>query len=88
MSLETAVHKMTGLAAQQMGLADRGIIRSGAFADLVLFDQETVADRATAENPNVPSVGVLGVWVNGRQVYSDEGPTGVRPGRVLRRGEG
>ena len=86
-SLETAIHKMTALAAENTGLSGRGMIREGAFADLVLFDAATVADRATPTNPNAPSVGIVGVWVNGEQVYSEEGTTENRPGRVLRRGE-
>ncbi len=60
----------------------------GAFADLVLFDPTTVTDRATPEDPNVASVGIVGVWVNGEHVYSETGTTGNRPGRVLRRGGG
>ena len=87
-SLETAIHKMTSLAAENTGLAGRGTITEGAFADLVLFDPATVSDRATAEEPNLPSVGIVGVWVNGERVYTDAGTTGERPGRVLRRGEG
>jgi N-acyl-D-amino-acid deacylase len=86
-SLETAIHKMTALAAENTGLSERGTILEGAFADLVLFDPATVADRATPTQPNAPSVGIVGVWVNGEQVYSGEGTTGNRPGRVLRRGE-
>jgi N-acyl-D-amino-acid deacylase len=87
-SLETAIHKMTSLAAENTGLAGRGTITDGAFADLVLFDPATVSDRATTEEPNLPSVGIVGVWVNGERVYTDAGTTGKRPGRVLRRGEG
>ena len=85
-SLERAIHKMTALAAENTGLSDRGTIREGAFADLVLFDPATVADRATPTDPNAPSVGIVGVWVNGERVYSGEGTTDNRPGRVLRRG--
>jgi len=87
-SLETAIHKMTSLAAENTGLAGRGTITEGAFADLVLFDPATVSDRATREEPNLPSVGIVGVWVNGERVYTDAGTTGKRPGRVLRRREG
>ena len=87
-SLETAIHKMTSLAAENTGLEGRGTITEGAFADLVLFDPATVSDRATTEEPTLPSVGIVGVWVNGERVYTDAGTTGKRPGRVLRRGEG
>lgn len=88
LSLETAVRKMTSLAAENTGLTGRGTITEGAFADLVLFDPATVSDRATPEEPNLPSVGIVGVWVNGVQVYADAGTTGDRPGRILRRGGG
>jgi N-acyl-D-amino-acid deacylase len=87
LTLEEAVHKMSGLAARNMGLADRGVIRPGAFADLVLFDPATIADRATVEEPRLPSIGVDRVWVNGIEVYSAGVPTGAYPGRVLRRVE-
>jgi len=87
LSLESAIRKMSSLAAENTGLSERGEIREGYFADLVLFDAETVLDRATPDEPNLTSVGVVGVWVNGARVYSEEGVTGNRPGRVLRRGE-
>jgi N-acyl-D-amino-acid deacylase len=86
MTLEEAVHKMSGLPARDIGLLGRGVIRPGAFADLVLFDPATIADRATVEEPRLPSVGVDRVWVNGIEVYSSNAPTGVYPGRVIRRG--
>ncbi|MEC9015662.1 MAG: D-aminoacylase [Gemmatimonadota bacterium] len=85
LSLESAIQKMSSLAAENTGLSERGEIREGYFADLVLFDAETVLDRATPDEPNLTSVGVVGVWVNGARVYSTEGVTGNRPGRVLRR---
>jgi len=83
--LESAIRKMSSLAAENTGLSERGEIREGYFADLVLFDAETVLDRATPDEPNLPSVGIVGVWVNGARVYNTEGVTGNRPGRVLRR---
>lgn len=85
MSWEQAVHRMTGLAAAHMGLPDRGVLRPGAIADLVLFDPETVTDRATTEDPHRPADGIVQVWVAGRPVWRDGAPTGERPGRVLRR---
>ncbi len=85
LTLEEAVRKMTSAAAAHMGLPDRGTIRPGAFADLVLFDPATVSDRSTVEDPRAPSVGIARVWVNGELVLVDERPTGARPGRVLRR---
>ena len=87
LSLEEAVHKASGLAAEHVGIGDRGIIRPGAYADLVLFDPERILDRATPEDPQVPAVGIEKVWVNGAQVYVDGAPTGTHPGRVIRRGE-
>ncbi len=84
LTLEEAVRKMTSLAADHMGIVERGTIESGNFADLVLFDATTVLDLATPETPNEPSRGIEGVWVNGVRVYSPEGTTGAMPGRVLR----
>jgi N-acyl-D-amino-acid deacylase len=85
LSLEEAVRKMTSLPAHSLGLRDRGAIRTGYFADLVLFDPETVADRATFESPQAQSVGIRSVWVNGQVVFQDGAPTGRYPGRALRR---
>jgi len=82
-----AVRKMTSLAARNVGIRDRGVIRKGAYADLVLFDTTTVADRATTTDPQVPSVGINMVWVNGEVVYENGGATGRYPGRVIRRGD-
>ncbi len=66
LTLEDAIHKMTGQAAANLGLQNRGRIEPGAFADLVLFDPDTVLDRATALEPQATSVGIELVWVNGR----------------------
>jgi N-acyl-D-aspartate/D-glutamate deacylase len=85
LTLEDAIHKMTGLSARHVGIAQRGVIEPGAYADLVLFDPTTVADRATFEAPHEPSVGIRAVWVNGVQVWDGSAPTGARPGRVVRR---
>lgn len=85
MSLETAVYKMTGLAATHMGFTDRGLIRQGAIADLVLFDPDTVIDRATPEHPDALSDGILSVWVAGELVYANGKTTSARPGKVIRR---
>jgi N-acyl-D-amino-acid deacylase len=84
-SLETAVHKMTGLTAVNFGLADRGVIKEGAFADLTLFDEETVDEVATYENPIALAKGIHTVIVNGDVVWNDGKATGARPGRVLSR---
>jgi len=82
-SLETAVHKMTGMSAQRFSLESRGVIAPGAFADLVLFDFGQVIDTGTYENPTVPPRGILGVWANGTRTVEDSEPTNTRPGRVL-----
>ncbi len=83
--LPTAVHKMTGLSAKAIGLHDRGLVRVGYAADLVLFDPETVQDRATWEDSTQPSVGIHRVWVNGVLSLVDGQPTAQRRGRFLRR---
>ena len=82
---EEAVRRMTSLPAQTFGLHDRGILRAGAFADLVLLDAGTVIDRATFVAPTSPSEGIRHVMVNGRFAWRDGISTGERPGRVLRR---
>jgi len=87
LSLEEAVHRMTGLAARHMGLEDRGVLRDGAWADMVLFDAETVTDHADFSDPQVASSGVRAVWVNGVRVWNGEAVVpSTYPGRVLRRG--
>ena len=83
--LETAVHKMTGLSAARFGLSRRGTVAAGNYADLTVFDAETVADRADFARPTQPASGIEYVFVNGRPVWSDGKPTGERPGRALRR---
>jgi N-acyl-D-amino-acid deacylase len=83
--LQEAVHKMTGMPARRFGLADRGRIRPGAAADLVLFDPEKIIDTATFKEPVQPAEGILSVWVNGRLAYEGGQATGVRAGRFLRR---
>jgi N-acyl-D-amino-acid deacylase len=74
---------MTSLPAARMGLRDRGIVRKGMFADLVLFDPETVIDRATFAQPLELPAGIKAVFVNGVKVWSEDRPTGEKPGRVL-----
>ena len=85
LSLEQAIHKMTGLAAAHMGLANRGILQPGAAADLVLFDPDTVIDNATPEDTKALSSGITAVWVNGQIVYENGEVTGNYPGQVIRR---
>ncbi|HTK01297.1 MAG TPA: D-aminoacylase [Bordetella sp.] len=83
LSLEEAVHKMTGQAARNYGLPERGLLQPGYYADLVLFDPDRVADRATFQDPIQISQGIQGVWVNGRQVWNDGAAGAERPGKVL-----
>jgi N-acyl-D-amino-acid deacylase len=85
-SLEEAVRRMTGYSAETFGLVDRGVIRPGAFADITLFDEDKVLDRATFERPKTPSAGIDLVMVNGRPVWQAGTSTGARPGRALRHG--
>ena len=82
-SMETAVHKMTGMSAQRFSLDNRGVIEPGAFADLVLFDYREIIDTGTYEDPTVPPRGILGVWTNGVRIVGESGITQARPGRVL-----
>jgi dihydroorotase/N-acyl-D-amino-acid deacylase len=86
LTLEEAVRKMTTLPADRLGLADRGRIAEGAWADLVVFDPETVADRATFEDPHQYPDGIPYVIVNGVPVVDGGQFTDARPGKVLRRG--
>ncbi|MBV8491887.1 MAG: D-aminoacylase [Alphaproteobacteria bacterium] len=83
--LETAVRKMTGLPASRFGLSGRGVVAEGAYADLTVFDPETVIDRATFSEPTLPAAGIAHVFVNGRPVWSAGKHSGERPGRALRR---
>ena len=85
LSLEAAIHKMTDLAAAHMGFTDRGLIRQGAVADLVLFDPDTVIDYATPLAPTELSEGITSVWIGGELVLTDGATTEKRPGKVIRR---
>lgn len=84
LSLEQAVYKMTGFPAARFSLAGRGLIRQGCYADLVLFDEEQLIDRATYLSPFQPPDGICAVFVNGRLALKDGQPTGVLAGQVLR----
>ena len=83
--LETAVHKMTGLTARNFGLTDRGVLAAGAWADLTVFDADTVDEAATFARPIAPARGIDAVFVAGVAVWKDGAATGARPGRVLSR---
>jgi len=82
--LAHAIHKMTGLPARRLGLSDRGVIRPGAKADLVVFEPRRVRDRATYEAPHQYPEAIEHVVVNGRFVIRDGEHTGSLPGRILR----
>jgi dihydroorotase/N-acyl-D-amino-acid deacylase len=85
LSLEAAVHKMTGMPAARLRLTDRGRVAQGLVADLVVFDPATVRDRATFEAPHQYPVGIDVVLVNGVVAVDGGRYTGVRAGKVLRR---
>jgi len=82
-SLTEAVRRLSSLPATNLGLDHRGFLKPGMFADVVVFDAQTIADRATFENPHQLSVGVQHVFVNGTQVLKDGEHTGAKPGRAL-----
>lgn len=85
LSLEEAVRRMTSLAADHLGFRERGRIAPGMAADLVLFNPETVTDRATTDDPHLLSEGIHTVWVAGTPVFVDGEATGARPGVFLSR---
>lgn len=83
--LAVAVNKMTGLSAERFGLAGRGFVREGYWADLVLFDAATIRDVATFTDPVAPAEGIAAVWVNGQLSWQERAATGRRAGRFLPR---
>lgn len=83
LTLPEAIRKMTSLSATRLGLADRGVIREDARADLVLFNPNTIIDHATFSDPQALSSGINKVWVNGKLVLDRNEPTGALPGEVL-----
>jgi len=83
--LEEAVRRMTGVPARRFGLAGRGAVAAGGYADLVVFDAGRVIDRATFARPCEPAAGIEAVFVNGTPVWRDGAATGQRPGRTLKR---
>jgi len=82
--LEDAIRKMSSAVATRLSIADRGVLKEGLFADVVVFDPQTIADRATFEQPHQLSVGMRHVFVNGVAVVKDGRHTGAKPGRALR----
>ena len=83
--LETAVRKMTGLTAAKFGLEGRGVLKKGAYADITVFNADTIIDAADFENSTRPAVGIHTVIVNGVPVWREGASTGARPGRLLTR---
>ena len=81
--LSTAIHKMTGLAAKNFKLVNRGLIKKGFAADLVIFDAEIINDAATFDNPKQKAIGIESVYVNGVETYSNGSTSGKRAGRFL-----
>ena len=83
LTLEDAIRKMTSLAAQRLGLKDRGLLKEGMFADVVVFDYDKIIDNATFENPHQYSVGVNYLIINGKMVIENGEHTGAKPGRIV-----
>jgi len=85
LSLEEAVRKATSWPAERFGLTDRGVLREGAFADIVVFDPDTIRMTGDFDNPAQAPEGIRLTMVNGKVVYDGDAHTGALPGRVLRR---
>ncbi len=83
LSLEEGVRRITSMPAEQVGIHERGLIQPNYYADLVLFDPDTIIDRSTTDSPHIPSVGVRKVWVNGALTYENGADTGARSGRTI-----
>ena len=82
--MEEAIRKLTSLPAATLRIKERGRLEQGYFADVVVFDPKTIADRSTYEKPHQYAAGVKHVWVNGGQVLKDGEHTGQKPGRAIR----
>lgn len=83
LSMAEAIHKMSGLSARALGASDRGLLKGGMHADLVLFDPEAITDRASMSDPTAFSVGIKKVWVNGVLAFTDGEPTLRYAGRIV-----
>jgi dihydroorotase/N-acyl-D-amino-acid deacylase len=84
LTLEDAVRKMSGATAARLSIMDRGLVREGMYADIMVFDPNTIIDKATYDKPHQLSVGVQYVLVNGTPVVDGGRVTGAKPGRVVR----
>jgi N-acyl-D-amino-acid deacylase len=85
LSMQQAIYKMTGLSAQQIGIKKRGSIKTGYYADIVIFNTETISDEATISEPHKLSEGIETVWVNGTIVFENKKTTDLYPGKVIKR---
>jgi N-acyl-D-aspartate/D-glutamate deacylase len=85
LSMQQAIYKMTGLSAQQIGIKKRGSIKPGYYADIVIFNTETVSDEATILEPHKLSEGIETVWVNGIIVFENKKTTELYPGKIIKR---
>lgn len=85
LTLPNAIHKMTGLTAEHLGIQNRGIIAKGNYADLVLFNPDTVQDNAVIGNNKALSTGIEAVWVNGQMFYKNQVGTGKYPGIFVKK---
>ncbi len=85
LSIEEAIYKMTGFPAQTLGLKDRGILKEGYFADITIFDQETIAEQATFTSPHNYSTGIKNVLVNGKLTINDGKHESVTNGVILKK---
>ena len=85
LTMEQAIYKMTGLSAQQIKIKNRGLIKTGNYADLVIFNPETVSDEATIAEPHKLSDGIETVWVNGAIVFENKKTTELYPGKIIKR---
>jgi N-acyl-D-amino-acid deacylase len=83
LSLEEAIRKMTSLPATNLKISKRGLLKSGFYADVVVFNPSTITDLATFENPQLYAEGVYHVWINGKMVLANGVHTGTMPGRIL-----
>ena len=83
LTLEEAIRKMSSSVAQRLNIRDRGLLWEGFYADVVIFDPDTIRDRATYDDPHLISVGIRDVWVNGRRVLEDGNHTGATPGEIV-----
>ena len=84
-SLEEAVEKATSFPARRFGIEGRGVLKPGTYADIVLFDFQTIKGKADFRNPTLPPEGIACVMVNGQIVFKNKAHTGAKPGKVLRR---